>query len=84
MNFPFYFHLQISVPAGSNTVALNEALSPDSVDPDNVASIGVVVISSTSSTPSITGIQGTVCCNAGKYDNIYITYFGLCILLVTT
>ena len=56
---------QIAVPEGSNTVSLNEALSPDTVDPDNVESIGVVVESATSSTPSITGIDGTVCCAAG-------------------
>ena len=46
-------------------MSLNEALSPDTVDPDNVESIGVVVVSSSSSTPSITGIDGTVCCAAG-------------------
>ena len=62
--------LQVEVPEGANKVKLNEAISPESVDPDNVESISVVIVSAETDDPSITSIEGSICCGEGNYCHI--------------
>ena len=68
INLSWFPCLQIAVPEGSDKVKLNEAISPDSVDPDNVESISVVVESAETDDPSITSIVGSICCLKGIFQ----------------